>query len=346
MVLPFAGGILVILIPFVGFYAIQGAALDLYRGLFIDPAERLHFAARTLPSLASIWTAIPPIVLLVLSSRLRLRTRQWLAVGLTVPLAILLLRSDLITIYQPVFYSFRWLVLIAVVAGALVLRRRWLREESSTASIHSAAALFAILAGAGLCNLVQFPFAAPIYFLYVAPLGLLALLATVSFRSPGARPVFVLLAAFYMIFCGVWVNRGFIHWMGIHFYPDTQTEVLGIDRGGLRVSPRDQKIYEALTDVIREKARGDYIYATPDCPQVYFLSGHQNPTPTLFDFFDDPEGRVSRILDTLTDRNVNLVVLNNKPDFSDPPPEALLAELRSRYPHRASIAHFEVRWKP
>ena len=249
-------------------------------------------------------------------------------------------------VYQPVFYSFRWMVLIAVVAGALILRRRWLRDDPSTVPVRSAAALFALLAGAGLCNLVQFPFAAPIYFFYVAPLGLLALLATLSFHSSGARPLFVLLVAFYMIFCVAWVNRGFIYWMGIHFVPDSQTEVLDIDRGGIRVNEQDKKIYESLTGLIREKARGPYIYATPDSPQVYFLSGYQNPTPTLFDFFDDPEDRVSRTLQTLADKDVNLVVLNHKPDFSDAPPAELLDALRSRFPNGTSIAHFEVRWKP
>jgi hypothetical protein len=238
------------------------------------------------------------------------------------------------------------MVLIAVVAGALILRRRWLRDDPSTVPVRSAAALFALLAGAGLCNLVQFPFAAPIYFFYVAPLGLLALLATLSFHSSGARPLFVLLVAFYMIFCAAWVNRGFIYWMGIHFVPDSQTEVLDIDRGGIRVNEQDKKIYESLTGLIREKARGAYIYATPDSPQVYFLSGYQNPTPTLFDFFDDPEDRVSRTLQTLVDKNVNLVVLNHKPDFSDAPPAELLDALRSRFPNGTSIADFEVRWKP
>lgn len=269
-----------------------------------------------------------------------------MAGGLLVPSIILLFRSGQIVVYQPVFYSFRWLVPIVVVAGAIILHRDWNSPIPTRPPVRSEAALFTLLTVAGLCNLVQFPFAAPVYFFYVAALGILGLLAVVQFQAPGARPVFVLLVAFYMVFCAVRVNRGFIYWMGHLFVTDHQTELLDIDRGGIRVSAEDKATYESLVRLIREQATGNFIFATPDSPEVYFLTGYQNPTPTLFDFFDDPEGRAARILDLLTENEVDLVVLNHEPGFSDPASPELVAALQNAYPSSRTISRFEVRWRP
>lgn len=343
---PFLLGVLGVLVPFAGYYVANGALSDLIQGLFVDPAKRLQFASADFPSLVTLQTAILPIGLLASSSFLRPRLRWIVAFVLIIPLAMMLAASDLIPIYQFIFYSFRWIVPIAVVAGGIVLYRRERNTGSDPLSARKSAELFTMLAVAGLCNLVQFPFAAPIYFFYAAPLGILALVSVIGYRSSGSRPVFVMLVAFYMIFCAIRVNTGFIYRMGVNFSPDNQIEFLDIDRGGIRVSPEDKAVYESLTTLIRDKARGDFIYAAPDCPQVYFLSGFRNPTPTLFDFFDASEDRVTRTLEALEEHDVSLVVLNRKKQFSDPPPPELLAVLRVDYPESGMIGPFEVRWKP
>ena len=64
--------------------------------------------------------------------------------------------------------------------------------------------------------------------------------------------------------------------------------MLSPDRGGLRVGAEEQDEYERLVAELRAHASSGYMYATPDCPEVYFLSGLRNPTRTFFDFFDEP----------------------------------------------------------
>jgi hypothetical protein len=108
--------------------------------------------------------------------------------------------------------------------------------------------------------------------------------------------------------------------------------------------------YERIVGLVRRHARGAYIYATPDCPEVYFLSGYRNPTGTLLDFLDRdflaiPQ-RTDRILGQLRDHQVSVVVLLDDPQFSGPVPAGLRAALDRQFPDSAQVDDFEVRWKP
>jgi len=230
-------------------------------------------------------------------------------------------------------------VLVGAVAGAVALARSAAAAERKTA-------VFAALAAAALCALVQFPFGAPIYFCYVAPLAVIATAALLSLRREGAGPLPGLLLAFYLLFAAVWVNRGFIFMMGDLYVPSGMTEALRIPRsGGLRVLPQQAAYYRQLVDELHRRTRGPYIYAGPDAPEVYFLGGYRNPTPHLFEFFDDPVGHDRRLLEALDRHGVQAIALNRRPDFSPFPDRGMLAELRARYPHAAEASRFVVAWR-
>ena len=118
-----------------------------------------------------------------------------------------------------------------------------------------------------------------------------------------------------------------------------------LDRGGLRVSGEEKAEYETVVRLLREHSDGGFVYAAPDCPEVYFLSGLDNPTPTLFDFFDDPRGRTSRVLEQIDHRDVHVVAINRRPSFSDEMPRDLTEALVDRFPHATEVGRFQVRWK-
>jgi len=206
---------------------------------------------------------------------------------------------------------------------------------------------FLVLSSAASCSLVQFPFSKATYFCYVAPLVLLSVVAVLSVvpkPSPGLVAGVYLFCFLYMVFD---VTPGFLYQMGKKYSRNKQTAPLNIDRsGGLRVLPGLAVEYKALTTLIAAHVSGDYIYATPDCPEVYFLAGRRNPTRTLFDFMDDPEDRTQRILDAIQSHEVSLVVFDRDPKFSGPVPPDLRAALEQRFPASAKTNLFEVRWKP
>ena len=200
---------------------------------------------------------------------------------------------------------------------------------------------------AALCTLVQFPVAETIYIFLVAPLGFLALLAVFSLQRDVARPVLAVITLFYIAFSVVWINRS-IHIAEDYppFMPDNHTYALQVDRGGgIRVGENEGTAYDALVPLLRELTDDEYIFATPDCPEVYFLGGFKNPTRTTYDFFDEPEGRTERIKAILTEKDIRVVVLSRVPQFSPLPAPDLVQYLRAQYPMSRQIAIFEVRWK-
>ena len=159
--------------------------------------------------------------------------------------------------YTPI-YRFGWYpvvmtVPVIIVMGALLL----LRVEPSPRQKSSE--LFLLLAVAALCSLVEYPFSAPIYFCYVAPLAILAIVALIA-ALPGNRPFSrVLLAAlvgFYTLFAAFRVTPGFIYHMGQHYVPDLQTTALNLDRAGrLRVTSQEAGVYEQLVPMILPACR-------------------------------------------------------------------------------------------
>lgn len=242
--------------------------------------------------------------------------------------------------YRETWWSMRWLIPASVLAGValLVLRRATIPEAQRRPVV-------VLLAVAAVCGVVQFPYSSPVYFMYAAPLAALAAAAVVAaLPAPPGLPAAATLA-FYLLFAVRWIHPGFIYDMGLHYSRDDQTARLALDRGGLLVTPADSDLYARLVATVRSQARGPWIYATPDCPEVYYLTGLRNPTRTLFDFFDDPAGRTARILSTLDGDSVRVAVINRKPGFSGPVPADLEAGLERRFPNAVTIGRFDVRWR-
>ena len=206
-----------------------------------------------------------------------------------------------------------------------------------------------LLSVTALTSLVQFPFSAPIYFCYVAPIAILAAAGLCASIADPPRFVLGTLIVFYVLFAVLRVTPGFIYSMGTSYAEDTRIERLDLPRsGGLRVDPLEAQVYEELIPLVQSHAVGSYIYAAPDCPEIYFLSGLQNPTRTLFDFLDhstDVGDRTEQILSTLESHQVNVVAINKAPSFSRSMYPILRQTLEERYPYSAEMGHFQVRWK-
>jgi hypothetical protein len=149
-----------------------------------------------------------------------------------------------------------------------------------------------------------------------------------------------------MAFAVLRVNDSTLNAMGITYGPYHPTLALALPRaGGLRI-PRDQAmVYQHLVPMLQQRARGGYIWASPDAPELYFLTGLRNPTRSLFDFFDDTTGRTARVLAALDARGVTVVALNARPAFSPAIPDDLVGALEARYPYAANVGPYQVRWR-
>lgn len=158
------------------------------------------------------------------------------------------------------------------------------------------------------------------------------------------------LVVFYLVFALWLYTPGFLLTNGIGEQRGIEMQTLPLARaGGLRVVPRQARRYARLIPLVQAHAGGPFIYAAPDCPEVYFLSGLHNPTPTLYDFLDpdffDIPARTERILATIEEHGVNVVALQDESWSSGPLPASLRAALDAEFPQSARVDDFEVRWR-
>jgi hypothetical protein len=342
LIWPFLAGATFPIALFVGIYLWNDSIADLYRGIFILPQKRMASAAADFPPAATIITSLP-YAALVFYSFPAAQTHLSRVIGgiLISMLGAALLFSDSNLLYYTVWQSARSLGVVAVLAGGWFLSRPGCRRYLPD---NTRQALFLVLSMTALFGLIQFPFAGPLYFIYTTPLVCLGLLALITARDnmPKLRHMVALL--FYLFFAVFWKN-GLVWATGVAYVPFRTESPLKIDRGPLRVIDEYNRIYTELVNFIRLHSTSRYIYAAPDCPEVYFLSGKQNPTRAIFDFLNDGENEPERIANLLNDKRINLVVMNSKPQFSKTIDPELSALIENRFRLAVHIGHFTVRWK-
>jgi hypothetical protein len=341
MCLPFGLGIAIPLIIFVLPYVYSGSVDELFHGLAAVPARAIRFATFAPMHPAAVLTIIPFILPIVLAYESGAAGRAiWGSIlalfGCTV--LILSTRSGLA-------YSLGWLSLqvsipVLVLSGAAILLVARGRQRLNLVCHQR---IMLLMCAAALCSLVQFPFAAPVYFLYVCPLVILAAMAL--FTSVPNPPTLALgtLSVFYLLFVIFSVTP---YHLGLQYDQHPQIEELTIPRaGGLRVESSDAHVYEDLISLVQLHAIGRFIYAAPDCPEVYFLSGLQSPSRHYFEYAEDQADHVGWVLQQLNSLNVNVVAIKKTPRFSGPMSADLQRALELRFPHSKEVGFFEVRWK-
>src|ERR1700682_693013 len=342
---PFLAGaalpILAYLIPYIRGHAVTAVI----RGVFILPARRIAGASMSPPELLSLLAVVPIAALLAMAALSGRRFRLILTTATALALAgVWYLSAREEYVYQAVWYSAANLIPVLILAGVAVLTvspaicrtSPGLRQQQ----------LMLLLSALSLCSVVQFPFSAAIYFCYVAPLVALTVFALLSLFPQLSKRLLVCVLAFYLFFAVTRITPGFIYAMEESYKPDVQTAPLHLDRaGGLRVTAEEAVRYQQLIAAVREHTRGPFIYAAPDCPEVYFLAGFHNPTRSLFDFLDDSSGR-EEILNALELHQVNVIVIYDKPAFSSELPDTLREALEDRFPSSRNVGPFEVRWRP
>jgi len=217
------------------------------------------------------------------------------------------------------------LIPLTIVIGAVAIARR--------RTVTDPRVLVLVLCVLATGSLVQFPFALRQYFLFVAPLLMLAMLALTPTRALAIVAVASL--AFAIVRLEPTLNRREM----------SDTAQLDLPLGGPRVVPEINQRYRDLRALLRAHARGDYIYAGPDSPQVYFLTGYRNPTPTLYEVFDDSTARTARVLRAIDRHGITAVVISTRDGPSGPMDPALRAQLVSRFPAVQTLDYYEVRWR-
>ena len=342
---PFAAGVALPVMVFLVPNFLTGTLFRFVHDVFVMPGRRFTYASLQPSQGHDILAIAADLVLIaaVFFAGKRITTALGPLTLIATPVILLSARGKYF-VYRGVWHTIWVLVPIVTVLGVVLVLRQSMRRQMDAIQQQQ---IFLVLSVAATCNLIQFPFTAPIYLCYVVPLVILAAAALLSRLQDPPRLLVTAVFCFYVLYAMLEVTPGFVHAIGWYYSPDRQSARLTLPRaGGLRVSPETARTSEVLGALLEQHANGEYIYATPDCPEVYFLYGFRNPTQTLLDFLDDPVGRTDRILNAVHARNVSIVVINQRPQFSDPVPSDLRAALEREFPAQQVVDPFVVRWKP
>ena len=337
--LGFALPVALFLVP----YARAGAIGALFNGVFVLPAKRIGSASYPMLTPWSMLALLPFALLVPYARRMAGRmTRVHTSLLAAVLVAYLVATASVPLLYRIVWYAVRGLPPVLVLLGVVVLSRARAADAESPLLRARTMLLLSVLA---VFTLVQFPFSVPIYFCYVATLVILGAVALLRYARPIAAPVPALAMCFLIAFAVLRVNTSTLFGMGILYQPYPRTASLGLPRGGLKVPADQAEMYHVAVRMLQQHAHGEYTWASPDCPEIYFLSGLRNPTRSLFDFFDDTQGRTARILAALERTGVTAIALNSDPQFTNGIPKDLVDALETRYPFGANVGKFQIRWR-
>jgi dolichyl-phosphate-mannose-protein mannosyltransferase len=339
---PFVLGVAIPVAAFAVPYAASGALGDLVRGVWAPSTRMMTLQAKNPPSVLTLFAFLPLVPVFFVPSGLR-NVKPWeRAAPVAVLLALGLAFSGRPIGYLVTWQSLRAAIPILTVGGVIALHRR----RNAFTDPGALQRVVLLLAATAMCSLVQYPFSAPVYFTFIAPLVILAGAALITVTDLVPRQVLWLLIAFYLVFGVVRLNGSSLYDVGSRYRTDGTMQKLALQRGGLDV-PRDTALeYEQVIGLVQKHAGGSkYTYATPDAPEVYFLSGLENPTTTMFEYLDAYPPNAPLLMQTLAQRRVNVVVINLHPPLSPPASPAIRAALQARYPNATLAGAFEVRWR-
>lgn len=329
-IVPFLVGVMIPIAILLVSYVETGAVGALVNGVFVAPTVRF----------AKLWTPPPPALTVLAAvpvlAALGLLPGRWpvkvgvsvVAIGILAALGLIIPASDpeLHTTAHVVSalarFAERGLMPLLVVVGVVLLVQR--------RTVVDPRVVMLVICVLAMGTLVQFPYAHDQYTTFVAPLVVLAALALSPKRVAAVvAAVFLVLAMARFRVTDAWAMTP-----------------LDIPRGGPLVSPDIDAMYKVFVDTVRAHANGDYIFCSPDCPQVYFLTGYKNPTRTIYEVFDDTTAHTARTLQAIDAHAVREVVFYDRPVTASVGLDSTLAAaLVARYPQSTRVGPYEVRWR-
>lgn len=347
-------GVVVAPLTFAAIYLSHGELDQLLNGVFVLSQRRLAMTAMPVPPLPfplpMVALCALPIAFLVLrgvtrshqqpteaeSSSTPQSNAAWGSIICVVAFAALLAVAQRSFWHHAVWAAVRVLPPLLCVGTAV-----WFCRTGSSVGSTERNTLFAILTACATLSLVQYPYAANIYFCYFAPTTILLAVGLRSLIRSRSRTGEVSLLVFLTLFAVLSLNRGFRAYH--EDIVDAQFVKADLPRAALQLTEDDGKIYKEIISLISSVTEpGDPILAMPDCPEIYFLAQRRNPTRTLYDFFDANTDRTRELIQLLDDQQVRAVVINTSPIFSKPIDRVLQSALVERFPERHLVGPFLV----
>jgi len=220
--LPLLLGTLLPVLIFLAPYISSGTVKTWFRSSLVWPAVNWQAAFHAAIHPVGAMCAIPLIVMLGFQSMLRSQGARRVAFLATCLMAALLLDKALT---HPAFARWIWVSAATAIPLTTMIGVLLLLGRRGSGHAKERSQLMLLIAVAGLCSVVQFPFSVPVYFCCVAPLGILAYIGLAAMVSQEHRVVLLLpVAGFYLAFLVLLILPNHIDRDGLSFNP-VQTSV-------------------------------------------------------------------------------------------------------------------------
>ncbi|MGH7593347.1 MAG: hypothetical protein ACRELE_05785 [Gemmatimonadales bacterium] len=197
---------------------------------------------------------------------------------------------------------------------------------------------------AAVIAITQSPFTAPIYFVYVLPLLIVALAAAVALRPHGTQVTAGVVATIYLAFGLVEVIHGALDDTGVSASPFPALAWVETPRGRLLVPPDDADEFNEVVAVLDSLPRGP-IWAGPDAPEVAFLSARVDVNPNFFGFLGPSRTNWPEFTRQLVARHIAIVVVDSEPSFSTALSAAETVDMFRAFPRSRAVEIFQIHWR-
>lgn len=346
-------GVAVVVVPFVMFFVAHNGLQDLVRGVFIDAVGRVGALERPMRELSRTVSGLWFVAFCVILLRAGHRSGMWVA-GIGVAVLYGWLGTASLPLYRIVWEGVRWLLPVTVAFGAMRYARQPVEAPLTDASGRTHQETMIIVTFVSLLALNQFPFAAPVYFVYVVPLVMIALVTLAPECIKPMGGVLLILAIFAM---GI-ARKGSVGTLGQIPLASDVSHRMTSRRSGLSVDGLDSLMYQTVDSVVRQHRGSGTVIAGPDAPEVTFLSGPPYYGRVLFNAWPSDMADSSLLARYFGSELPSVVVFNLKPPFAPDVSPQMRGWFESRYPNGMKIwsdgpsinsrwvgRGFEVRWR-
>ncbi|MCX5762779.1 MAG: glycosyltransferase family 39 protein [Gemmatimonadetes bacterium] len=326
LVWPLVAGVVLALLPYVAIFALEHELPALVSGVFVKPGVRLSGFALSPPGRVGTALALLAPMLLIAGCRFarQEQTRRELVLAVLCGAGLGAFSFTGAAAASAMALSIRSMPI------ALPLAALWWKDLTTTTE--SSRALVVLLVFVAVTSqLAQVPYSAFAYFLYVAPLSILATAALMSARMRTA-PVVAFWTAM-LIVSGVRPDSG-----------SAQTlHTLPLHRGGLQVSLLDSVRYGRMATFVASQPPGP-IVVLGDHPELPFLLERPNGSRVIYDVIADPALYSPRsLLRALDSAGVRTIIIAHRGGTRGTLDAPRISALRSAYPCGTAIGRFELR---
>ena len=331
---PVIGGAAIAILPIVAWFASHGALHDLAVGVFVRPTLRLTQVWMPPPGRVATIGMLAAPLLLLLGSRVARVGRVGASTAVAVALGSLL---GLFARRTPQAVDMASMAIRAMPIVLSIVALWWIVPGLGDTRRRSMALL--LVASSATGQLLQVPFANFPYFLYVAPLMMLAAVALLSGRPETAPPTSAFGAAFLVVLgLGHPAADGLLE-------PPERWAALPSPRAGINVSPRDSAQVDAVARFVDGRPPGP-LFVVRDAPQYYFLLDRPNATRVVYDIVADSASRDAAATLGRLDRTGTMTILLVRSDLDeDATLHALFAALQRAFPNSRKFGGVDVRWR-